>query len=160
MKVVDANVLLYAVNEDAQHHASALEWLDEALSGDDTVGFSWIAMLAFVRLSTRPDIFSAPLSAAEACEQMDEWTSARGGRILQPGERHLGILTSLLEDYGSAGNLVNDAHLASLAIEHRADLVTYDNDFSRFARVRWHTPDELLNRAADRDSRGVSQSPS
>jgi Predicted nucleic acid-binding protein, contains PIN domain len=143
MRVVDANVLLYAVNEDARHHASALEWLDRALMGEDTIGFSWIALLAFARLSTRPDIFSEPLSPAEAFAQIDDWISTPGGRVLHPGERHLGILSSLLDELGTAGNLVNDAHLAALAVEHRATVVSYDNDFSRFD-VRWHTPEQLL----------------
>lgn len=144
MRIVDANVLLYAVNEDAGHHAASREWLDRALAGEDTVGFGWIAMLAFARLATRRDLFTAPLSSAEALSQLDDWTSAPGGRVLHPGERHLGILSSLLDELGSAGNLVNDAHLAALALEHRASIVTYDNDFSRFRGVRWHTPDQLL----------------
>lgn len=144
MRLVDANVLLYAVNEDAQHHAAARGWLDRALCGEDTVGFSWIAMLAFARLSTRQDVFRAPLSSADAFAQLDDWIAAPGGRVLHPGERHLGILASLLERIGAAGNLVNDAHLAALAVEHRASVVTYDNDFARFADVRWNTPDQLL----------------
>lgn len=144
MRVVDANVLLYAVNEDARHHRSALEWLDRALAGEDTVGFGWIVMLAFARLSTRTDIFRAPLTSDEALVQLDDWISAPGGRVLQPGERHLGILAPLIEASGTAGNLVNDAHLAALALEHRASIVSYDNDFSRFAGIRWHTPDQLL----------------
>lgn len=144
MRVVDANVLLYAINEDAKHHETALEWLDRALTGEDTVGFNWIVMLAFVRLSTRPDIFQAPLSTAEAFAQLDDWIAAPGGRVLHPGERHLGILSSLLDDVGTGGNLVNDAHIAALAIEHRASVVTYDNDFARFAQVRAHTPAQLI----------------
>ncbi len=144
MRVVDANVLLYAVNEDAEHHASAREWLDRALAGEDTVGFAWIVLLAFTRLSTRPDLFSAPLSPTEALTQVDDWVSAPGGRVLRPGERHLDILSALLDRLGTGGNLVNDAHLAALAVEHRADVVSYDNDFSRYNDVRWHTPEQLL----------------
>lgn len=144
MKVVDANVLLYAVNEDARHHRAALQWLDRSLAGEDTVGLSWIVMLAFARLSTRGDIFRSPLSPKEAFAQLDDWISAPGARVLHPGERHLGILGPLVDAAGTAGNLVNDAHLAALAVEHRAGIVSYDNDFSRFAGVRWHTPDQLL----------------
>ena len=144
MRVVDANVLLYAVNESARHHAASREWLDRALLGEDTVGFSWIAMLAFARISTRADIFATPLTGAEAFGQLDDWITAPGGRVLNPGERHLGILPSLLDDRGTAGNLVNDAHLAALALEHRATVVSYDSDFARFGGVRAHTPDQLL----------------
>lgn len=144
MRVVDANVLLHAVNADSSHHSPSREWLDRALLGEDTIGFSWVVMLAFTRLATRADIFSAPLSASEAFTQLDNWIASPGGRILHPGERHLGILHETLEELGTAGNLVNDAHLAALAMEHRATVVSYDADFSRFPRVRWHRPDDLL----------------
>ena len=70
MNLVDANVLLYAVNSDAPHHERARRWLDEALSGADTVAFAWIALLAFVRLSTRPDIFPNPLTLEDAMDQV------------------------------------------------------------------------------------------
>jgi predicted nucleic acid-binding protein len=54
------------------------------------------------------------------------------------------VLERLLAPTGVAGNLVNDAHLAALAVEHRAEIVSYDNDFSRFPGVRWITPGRLL----------------
>lgn len=144
MRVVDANVLLYAVNQDAPNHEPAREWLDRALAGEDTVGFSWLVLLAFARIATRPEIFHAPMSASDAFTQIDDWISAPGGRVLHPGERHLGILAELTAAFGAGGNILNDAHLAALAVEHRADVVTYDNDFARFSRVRWRTPDQLL----------------
>ncbi|WP_454131799.1 TA system VapC family ribonuclease toxin [Microbacterium lacticum] len=144
MRVVDANVLLYAVNEDARHHVDSRAWLDRALAGNDTVAFTWVAMLAFARISTRGDVFAAPLTVAEAVRQLEDWTRAPGARVIQAGERHLGILGSLLERIGAGGNLINDAHLAALAVEHRAEVVTYDNDFGRFDGVRWTTPAALL----------------
>ncbi|MFT3798942.1 type II toxin-antitoxin system VapC family toxin [Microbacterium sp.] len=144
MRVVDANVLLYAVNEDAPQHDASREWLDRALSGEDTVGFAWVAMLAFARLSTRGDIFAHPLSPGEAFSQLDDWVCAPGGRVVHPGERHLGILSSLLAELGLGGNLVNGAHLAALALEHRASVVSYDSDFTRFSGLRSHTPAQLL----------------
>ena len=144
MRVVDASVLLYAVNSDARHHAAAVRWLDHALAGADTVGLSWTVLLAFVRLSTRREIFSVPLSPNDAMQQVEDWIGAPGGRLIQPGERHAGILARLLADAGTGGNLVNDAHLAALAIEHRASIVSYDNDFARFGGVRHHRPDELV----------------
>jgi uncharacterized protein len=146
MRVVDANVLLYAVNEDAQHHASSRTWLDQALGGADTVGFSWLALLAFVRLSTKPELFKSPLGIDEALDQVQAWIAAPGAVVVGPGSSHVEILRTTLAGAGVAGNLVNDAHLAALALEHHADVVSYDNDFSRFAGVRWHTPDALLPR--------------
>ena len=144
MRVVDANVLLYAVNADARHHTASHAWLERALGGADTVGLSWMALLAFARLATKPEIFPSPLSPSAAMEQIQTWIDAPSAHVLHPGERHAAILGDLLEGVGTAGNLVNDAHLAAIAIEHRASVVSYDNDFSRFPGVRWHRPDALL----------------
>ena len=76
MKLVDANVLLYAVNSDAPHHEASRAWLDRSLSGDATVAFSWIALLAFVRLSTKPGLFPSPLTTDEAFDRVDAWLAA------------------------------------------------------------------------------------
>lgn len=141
MKLVDANVLLYAVNRDARHHNSARSWLDGALSGGATVAFSWIALLAFVRLSTKVELFPAPLSVDGALDRVRAWIDAPPAVIVEPTRDHPVILARLLRDIGVGGNLVNDAHLAALAIEHRCSVVSYDNDFSRFEGVRWERPD-------------------
>ncbi len=140
MKLVDANVLLYAVNVDARHHERARTWLDGALSGDDTVGFAWIALLAFARLVTKVDLFPAPLTVDEAFDRIDAWTATPAAVMLTPGPDHIGIVRRLLSAVGVGGNLVNDAHLAALAIEHRAAIVSFDNDFSRFDGVMWEEP--------------------
>lgn len=144
MRIVDANVLLYAVNEDAQHHPASRTWLDRALGGADIVGFSWLALLAFVRLSTKPGLFGNPLHVDEALEQVQQWIAAPGAIVVNPGPAHPDLLRRALTELRAGGNLVNDAHLAALAVEHRADIVSYDNDFSRFAGIRWRTPDELV----------------
>lgn len=143
MKIVDANVLLYAVNSDATHHQDARAWLDHALSGNDTVGFSWVALLAFVRISSRPGIFAHPLSVEEAMHQVGAWLAAPGAVVAHPGPAHAERLAGLLQQLGTGGNLVNDAHLAALALEHHAEIVSYDNDFARFTGVRWRSPDQL-----------------
>jgi toxin-antitoxin system PIN domain toxin len=144
MRIVDANVLLYAVNADSQHHETSRGWLDRALSGQDTVGFAWAPLLAFVRLSTKVGLFPEPLTPAEAMVQVEEWTTAPGAQLLHPGNDHARILERLLDGLGTGGNLVNDAHLAALALEHRAEVVSYDADFGRFGDVRCRRPDELL----------------
>jgi toxin-antitoxin system PIN domain toxin len=141
--VVDANVLLYAVNEDALHHDDSRSWLDGALSGAATVGFSWMALLAFVRLSTKVGLFPAPLHVADAIDQVGAWTSQRSAVVVGPTERHASIIRELLEPIGTGGNLVNDAHLAALAIEHGGTVVSYDRHFGRFPRVKWRTPADV-----------------
>lgn len=141
MKLVDANVLLYAVNTDTEHHERSRAWLDSALSDRDTVGFAWIALLAFLRLSTKAGLFPQPLSTSGALDRVDAWLTARPAVLLQPGPAHPRLLRSLLDASGAAGNLVNDAHLAALALEHKATVISYDDDFDRFPGVRWRLPD-------------------
>ncbi len=140
MKLVDANVLLYAVNRDARHHDESRAWLDGALSGSDTVAFAWIALLAFVRLSTRVDLFPMPLNVDGAMDRVDAWLGAAPAVVVQPTVDHPRIMRSLLGPIGAGGNLVNDAHLASLAIQHRCEIVSYDRDFGRFEGVKVAPP--------------------
>lgn len=147
MRVVDANVLLYAVNSDVPQHETSVRWLDAALDGEDNVGFAWNALLAFVRISTNPRLSPFPLSNDEAMAQVHEWLAAPSAHVLNPGERHPMILETVLKQSAGAGNLVNDAHLAALAIEHRASVVTFDRDFDRFEGVRAYSPDDLLREA-------------
>lgn len=140
MKLVDANVLLYAVNEDARHHDRSREWLDAALSGEDTVAFAWIALLAFLRLATKDELFPRPLSLDEAMDRVDAWLAAPPAVVLEPTVEHARLVRDLLRPLDVGGNLVNDAHLGALAIEHRCEIMSFDNDFDRFEGVRWSPP--------------------
>ena len=140
MNLVDANVLLYAVNEDARHHDQSRAWLDDALSGGATVGFAWIALLAFIRLSTKVGLFPRPLPIDGALGRVDAWLAQPAAVIVEPTGRHLGLVSEFLVATGSAGNLVNDAHLAALAVEHRGQVISYDNEFGRFPGVTWESP--------------------
>ncbi|MEJ7764429.1 MAG: type II toxin-antitoxin system VapC family toxin [Acidimicrobiales bacterium] len=142
MKLVDANVLLYAVNSDAVHHERSRRWIDGALSGEDTVAFAWIALLAFVRLSTKVGLFPAPLTVDQAMDRVDSWVGAGPAVVVEPTAQHGTILRGLLRSVGVGGNLVSDAHLAALAIEHRCGVLSFDNDFARFPGVEWTLPPE------------------
>lgn len=140
MKLVDTNVLLYAVDEQSDRHLAAKGWLDSALSGQISVGFSWQSLVGFVRISTRPNLFASPFSVGEAMDCVELWLGARSAHLLNPGVRHSGILRELLDEVGRGGALVSDAHLAALAKEHNATVVTFDSDFERFSGVRWEIP--------------------
>ncbi len=144
MRIVDANVLLYAVNSASKYHQPSRRWLDGALSGSDTVGLTWVVLLAFIRLTTKEGLFPSPLRVDEAMGQVADWCQAPGAALVSPSVRHYDILGRLLDEVGAGGNLVNDAHLAALAIENRARIVSYDSDFGRFAGVHWDRPDALL----------------
>jgi uncharacterized protein len=141
VNLVDANVLLYAVNRDARHHDQARSWLDDALSGRSTVAFCWVALLAFVRLATKVDLFPSPLPVDAAFDRVDAWLAAPSAVVLEPTADHARMVRRLLAAVGVGGNLVSDAHLAALAIEHRCTVVTFDNDFGRFDGVAWRLPD-------------------
>jgi toxin-antitoxin system PIN domain toxin len=144
MRLVDANVLLYAVNSASEHHEASRNWLDNALSGSDIVGFAWVPLLAFARLTTKHGLFPTPMNPDDAMAQIRDWCAAPSAVMVNPTARHADVLSGLISGVGTGGNLVNDAHLAALAIEHRARIVTYDNDFGRFDGVRWDAPGALL----------------
>ena len=144
MKLVDANVLLYAINSDSPHHAASRSWLDAALSGADRVGFSWVVSLAFVRLATKIGLFQAPLDIAAATGQLRDWLASPSACLVNPGPGHAEGLVSALGGVGVGGNLVHDAHLAVLAFEQRGSVVSYDSDFGRFAGLLWYRPEDLV----------------
>lgn len=144
MKLVDANILLYAVDTSAPHHAQARHWLDTALSGAETVILPWLCLLAFLRISTHPGIYPRPLTAEQATRVVSAWTHQPNVVPGAPTSQHAELLGRMLAATGVGGsvggNLVNDAHLAALAIEHSATVVTFDSDFGRFPGVSWEPP--------------------
>lgn len=140
MKIVDLNLLIYAVNENAALHARARRWWEETLSGEEQVGLAWVVVLGFLRLCTRSGIFPKPLSTAQALRVVDEWLQRPPCVVAHPGERHWVILQDLLRGTGTAANLTTDAHLAALAIEHEATLCSTDADFARFSGIRYTNP--------------------
>jgi len=140
MILIDANLLIYAVNEDAPLNRKAKPWFESLLSGRETVGFPWIVLLAFLRLTTRPGFFRNPLPAETALDLVGSWLDQTCAMVVHPGPRHLPILRDLLLSSGTAGNLTSDAHLAALAIESGAELCSSDSDFARFSGLRWRNP--------------------
>ena len=140
MKVLDLNLLLYAVNRDAPQHTRAKGWLDQTLSGEETVALPWIVVLGFLRVATHPRVLPRPLSAEQALGVVDGWLARRNVVTLQAGDDHWPVLRSLLSASGTAGNLTTDAHLAALAIESGCELCSTDSDFGRFKNLRWVNP--------------------
>jgi len=138
--LVDANVLLNVLNEDADDHAVADRWLFEALSGHEPIGLAWHALLAVIRVSTHPSLFRAPLTVGQAVGEVEAWLAAPPALLVDPTSRHPSMLEQCLEQTGVGGNLVNDAHLAALAREYDATVISFDRDFGRFEGVRWRLP--------------------
>lgn len=140
MMLVDANLLIYAVDRDSAHHATARMWLEKVLSGTAQVGLAWIAVLAFLRITTHPPIMRNPLSPDAALTYVDEWLAQPCVVSVAPGEHHWPILRQLISASGTAANLTSDAHLAALAIEHGYSVYSTDHDFKRFSGLKHVNP--------------------
>jgi toxin-antitoxin system PIN domain toxin len=140
MKIPDVNLLIYAFDETSVFHDAAHAWIEELLSGAETVGFAWMVLLAFLRLSTRSRIVENPLEPSRAFDIIAGWLAQPVSILLHPTERHFDVLRGLLEPLGTAGNLTTDAHLAALAIEHGGEVCSADGDFGRFTGLRWSNP--------------------
>ena len=140
MKLPDANLLLYALDEASPHHARSRAWVEQVLSGTEPVGFAWAVLLAFLRLSTRPQLFANPLDPSEAFDVVEGWIRQPCAIVLHPTDRHLAILRGLVEPLGTGGNITTDAHLAALAIEYGGEVCSADADFGRFRGLRWTNP--------------------
>lgn len=140
MILPDVNLLLYAIDETSSGHGRAAPWLGGALSGTETVAFTWAVLLAFLRLVTNPRVFTEPLGVDEAIGVMRGWLTQPAATVVAPTPRHLDVMGELLAPVGAGGNLVADAHLAALAIEHGAELHSADRDFGRFPGLSWRNP--------------------
>jgi toxin-antitoxin system PIN domain toxin len=140
MKIIDVNILLYAVNPHAPEHGRIRLWWEAAIDSGEPLGFAWIVIVGFLRLATHPRVFPHPLTVSEALGQIQEWLDLPAAAIVQEPEDYWPILSDLVTTVGTAGNLTTDAHLAALAIAHRATLASCDADFLRFRQVRWENP--------------------
>jgi len=138
--IIDANVLLYAVDADSTFHDAARSWLEDALNGPARVGLPWASLLAFQRISTHPRASANPLSPRQAWSYIADWTDADATWVPAPGSQHSEILRRLIIDGDLRGNLVTDAHLAALAIEHGVGVCSMDSDFARFPQLTWVNP--------------------
>ncbi len=140
MILVDANLLIYAVNADLTDHLRSKAWLEAQLSGTDLVGLPWVTVLAFLRVCTNGRVFNNPLSVDSALSYVDEWFALPSVRAVAPGPHHWKVLRELLTTTGTGGNLTTDVHIAAMAMEHGCAVYSADNDFKRFAGVRHVNP--------------------
>lgn len=141
MILLDANLLIYAVNADAPYHHKAKSWMEETLSGHrGTVLFSWFTLVAFVRIATNPKILANPFSLAEALRMVADWLALPDVNVVSPGPDHAQHFQNACRNSNASGNLVTDAHLAALAAEHGCELASCDTDFGKFPGLRWVNP--------------------
>lgn len=138
--LLDANVLLYAVDRRSPFHPAAADWLTERLNGPRRVGLPWQSLTAFLRISTHPRATASPLQPDDALRFVDDWLAADVVWVPVPGPRHGTLLADLIRRHQLRGNLISDAHLAALALEHGLTLVSADSDFARFPELSWTNP--------------------
>ena len=140
MILVDANLLLYAEDSLSAQHREARSWWDEQLSGTEPVGLCWPVVAAFVRIATNARLHRRPLTLDEACQRVQSWFDQPCVRLLHTTEHHWRFFRQMLRAGNATGNLVTDAHLAAVAVEHNCELCSTDNDFARFSGLKWRNP--------------------
>jgi toxin-antitoxin system PIN domain toxin len=139
--LVDVNLLIYATFRSARRHEAARRWMEEKLSGPAAVGLPWHSLLGYVRIATNPPAYSEAISVPDAWSQVESWLTCEPVWIPDPTARHVEVLGHLLRDSQDVhSNLVSDAHLAALAIEHGLTLCSTDGDFARFRELKWDNP--------------------
>lgn len=141
--LVDANILLYAVDSRSRFHRDTRAWLEDALNGSRRIALPWQSLSAFVRIATHPRALASPLSPSDAWSFVADWLDAPAAWIPQAGRGYRDIFQRLVCDLELRGNLVSDAALAALAIEHGIAIVSADSDFARFREVVWINPISL-----------------
>lgn len=140
MIVPDLNLLVYAYNDGAPRHPVARRWWEGLINGSERVGVPWLVSTGFVRLMTHPGALTSPVSPAEAIDHVSEWFRYPHVTPINPGPDHLAHVRRSLDAAGVGANLVTDAHIAALAIEHQAEVHSNDTDFGRFPGLRWRNP--------------------
>jgi toxin-antitoxin system PIN domain toxin len=140
MKLLDANILLYAYNSDSPHHEVCRIWLERALNGTEPIALPWQTALAFVRIATNSRVSSRPLTSEQACSIVDRWIERPNVTMIGPTEQYWGVLRELLIEAQVSGPLVSDAALAALAFEQGATLCSTDRDFRRFRGLKLIDP--------------------
>ncbi len=140
MKLLDANILLYAYNSDSPHHEVCRKWLEGAFSDPEPLGIAWQTVLAFIRIATNPRAMARPLTGEEACAIAARWLQHPNVLVVEATERYWAILSGLIVEAQVNGPLVTDAALAALALEHGAVLCSTDRDFRRFRDLKLVDP--------------------
>lgn len=138
--IVDANLLLYAVDADSRHNRTAAAWLDEKLTGANRVGLPWQTIGAFLRIVTHPRVTVNPLTASQAWEYVADWLAVPVVWIPPATESTARVYARICTQIDVTGNLVPDAQLAALGMEHGVEIASADSDFQRFPGLRWINP--------------------
>lgn len=138
--LIDANLLLFAVDDESPFHVKARDWLNNQLNGDQRVGIPWQSLGAFVRIITHQGITKRALDPDVAWQRVEDWLTNDLVWTPAPTPHHAQVLGGLIERHQPRGNLITDTQLAALAIEHGIEVCSADTDFARFTEIRWNNP--------------------
>jgi toxin-antitoxin system PIN domain toxin len=138
--LLDANVLVYSIDRSSPHHGRCADWVRSAFTGPRRIALPWQTIGAFLRIATHPRVFSRPLSSNQAWSHIEKWLAAPNCWIPEATERTARILGDLINELDVRGNVVTDAQLAALVMEHGVPVVSADSDFARFPEIRWINP--------------------
>lgn len=138
--LVDANVLIFAVDRSSPHHERAAAWVAEALRGEVRVGLPWQSIGAFLRITTHPRAARHPLSAEQAWAAVDVWLASPVAWVPEAGARTVAVLRELMLRHHLGSAMTTDAQLAALAVEYGVPVVSADSDFARFPEITWVNP--------------------
>jgi uncharacterized protein len=138
--LVDANVLLYSLDENSPFHVRTRDWMVSALNGPQRVGIPWMSLWAFIRIVTNPRALAQPLMPSAAWDYVQAWLDAPATWIPVPGRGHREILGSLLVQHDLRAGRVTDAVLAAICVEHGLTMISADSDFARFPQIDWINP--------------------
>lgn len=140
MRCVDVNVLVYAHRPEAPHHQAFAAWLEDARGADEPLAVSGTVLSGFLRVVTHSKVFREPTPLDRAIEFCEILRGGANVLELLPGPRHWDIFRRLCQDSDARGNLIPDAYLAALAIEHGATFYSADRGFARFEELDWRHP--------------------
>lgn len=140
MKLPDVNVLVGIYRDDDPQHEQVVAWLRRTLQAGEHVLLTPVVVSGFVRVVSNLKVFPAAMSADEAAGKIDTLLGSRMVSWAMPGPRHWQVFSRLCREADARGNLVSDAAIAAVAIEHGATLVTRDRDFARFTGLHWELP--------------------
>lgn len=140
MILADVNVLVYASRDDMARHAEYRAWFERMVGAAEPFAISNAVLASQLRIVTHPRLFDVPTPVSSALEFAESLRAQPRARLIAPGADHWAIFTALCRSSGARGNLVPDAWLAALAIEHGCELITADRDFARFDGLRWRHP--------------------
>jgi toxin-antitoxin system PIN domain toxin len=138
--LADVNVFLYAHRPESPQHVEYRTWLHDALIGREPFGVSEHVLASFVRICTNHRVYRDPTPPDVALDFCAAALASPSAVAIRPGRQHWVIFDDFCRRLGARANVVPDAYLAALAVEHGATWVTTDRGFARFPGLRWRTP--------------------